>query len=244
MREYFKKQLIYFIKGSTITLFISALIPLIGHIFFKNTMSTSNYILNLFKLFFSLLPIIFLKQRNFLFKDGPLKATALILYYLILLPFINLSLNIKEDESLKVLFFIINITNIALIIISHIILLKYVFNDFFMRRRAIVAGDILVVFTTYITIAITFGLIFTILSIFNGEPAFSGISTHDPALDFYFKHIYFSFITIATVGYGDIVPLSTLARFFSIIEVLIGMLLTNVILGLVIGSGIFAIKKK
>lgn len=38
------------------------------------------------------------------------------------------------------------------------------------------------------------------------------------------KFIYFSFVTLTTLGFGDISPVSTPARFFSIIEALIGQL--------------------
>ena len=129
-----------------------------------------------------------------------------------------------------------------LIVVSHVLLLKYVFSDFFGKRRAVVPSDIIVIFTTYITIAITFGLLYTVLSIYSSEPAFKNINIQNGLLNFYFQHIYFSFITIATVGYGDIVPISTIARFLAMIEIMFGMLLTNVILGLVIGSGIFTFK--
>lgn len=242
MYKYTKDRIIYFCKGIFISGLISIIIPVIGSLLFNGQLILTNLLLNGFKLFLSLLPIVFLTQRNFLFKDGPLKSTALILYYLILLPCINLSLNIHEDENLKYLFILINIINITLIIVSHFLLLKYVFSDFFGKKRPVVPSDIIVIFTTYITIAVSFGLLYTVVSLYSSEPAFSNITFEQGLLNYYFKHIYFSFITIATVGYGDIVPLNTIARFLAIIEVIFGMLLTNVILGLVIGSGIFTFK--
>ncbi|WP_410207480.1 potassium channel family protein [Fusobacterium sp.] len=242
MYKHTKDRVIYFCKGILMSGIISVIISIIGSFLFNGHLTVTSLLINSFKLFLSLLPIVFLTQRNFLFKDGPLKSTALILYYLILLPCINLSLNIHEDEHFKIIFILINIINITLIIVSHFLLLKYVFSDFFSKKRAVVPSDIIVIFTTYITIAISFGLIYTIISLYSSEPAFSNISFQEGLLDYYFKHIYFSFITIATVGYGDIVPLNTAARFLSIIEVIFGMLLTNVILGLVIGSGIFTFK--
>lgn len=242
MYQYEKNRLIFFIKGVLNTLLISLLIPIVVNFIFKERLTLNNCFFNSFKLFFSLLPIIFLRQRNFAFKDGPLKSTILILYYLVLLPFINLSINVKEGESLKYLYILINIINITLIVISHILLLKYVFSDFLRKKRPIVPSDIIVVFTTYITIAITFGLLYTVVSVYSSEPAFTNISLNDGLLIYYFKHIYFSFVTIATVGYGDIAPLSVVARLLAIIEVIFGILLTNVILGLVIGSGIFSFK--
>ncbi len=45
--------------------------------------------------------------------------------------------------------------------------------------------------------------------------------------------IYFSFVTIATVGYGDIAPKSTLAQFTVVSEIMVGLYLLAVILGIV-----------
>lgn len=122
-------------------------------------------------------------------------------------------------------------------------LLKYVFTDFFNRRRKIVPGDITVVITTYITLAISFGLIYTMISLFSESPTFNNIPKTLGEFEFYFRHIYFSFITITTIGYGEIYPLTSLGQLLVMIEVITGVILTNVILGLVIGSGIFNSKK-
>lgn len=123
-------------------------------------------------------------------------------------------------------------------------LLKYVFTDFFKRKRQIVPNDITIIITTYITLAISFGLVYTIISFFSDDIAFNNIPKTLEEFEFYFRHIYFSFITITTIGYGDIYPLTTFGQFLVMIEVITGMILTNVILGLVIGSGIFNFKDK
>jgi voltage-gated potassium channel len=44
-----------------------------------------------------------------------------------------------------------------------------------------------------------------------------------PALESLFTATYFSIVTIATVGYGDIVPVSTFARFIASVEILSGV---------------------
>jgi hypothetical protein len=46
--------------------------------------------------------------------------------------------------------------------------------------------------------------------------------------------IYFSFVTMATVGYGDITPLMGMARFVTILEIILGQLWTLLILGIVL----------
>ncbi|MGL5934654.1 MAG: potassium channel family protein [Cetobacterium sp.] len=243
MRMYQKQQILKFLKSSLITVFISILTSFIAHMITEKKVLFLPTILSSVKIFFSILPIVFLKEKNFLFKDGPLKATVLILYYLILVPIVNFSLGLHENNNLKYFFNFLSFLNVILLIVSHFILLKYVITDFLRRRRKIVASDVTVVITTYITIAISFGLLYTLLTLFNSEPAFNGIDKGLTGFEFYFKHIYFSFITITTVGYGDIYPLTTLGQFLVVVEIITGLLLTNVILGLVIGSGILTFKE-
>ena len=242
MRIYKKEQILKFFKNLIVTAIISILISFFAHLIVEKKILFIQIIESSIKIFFSILPIVFLKERNFLFKDGPLKATILILYYLILVPIINFSLGLNENESLKYFFYFLSFLNVILLILSHIILLKYVVADFLRRRRRVVASDVTVVITTYITIAISFGLLYTLLTLFNDKPVFNGIDRSLGAFQFYFKHIYFSFITITTIGYGDVYPLTALSQFLVVVEIITGLILTNVILGLVIGSGILISK--
>lgn len=246
MRLYKKEQIYNFLKNTVLSMIVAVLISIIAHVLIDKDKIRIDFLeigLSSIKIFFSILPIVFLKQKNFIFKDGPLKATALVFYYLILVPIINFSLNINENESsLKYFFYFLSFVNILLLIACHIIILKYVFTDFFRRRRKIVPKDVVVVITTYITIAISFGLLYTVLSLFSSKQVFNGITQDLPQIEFYFKHIYFSFITITTVGYGDVYPLTMLAQFLVVVEIITGIVLTNVILGLVIGSGILSSK--
>ncbi|ERT67001.1 Ion channel [Cetobacterium somerae ATCC BAA-474] len=246
MRLYKKEQIYSFLKNTILSMGVAILISIVAHVLIDKDKIRIDFLeigLSAVKIFFSILPMVFLKQKNFIFKDGPLKATALVFYYLILVPIINFSLNINENESsLKYFFYFLSFINILLLIACHVIILKYVFADFFRRRRKVVPKDVIVVITTYITIAISFGLLYTVLSLFSSTPVFNGITQDLPQIEFYFKHIYFSFITITTVGYGDVYPLTMLAQFLVVVEIITGIVLTNVILGLVIGSGILSSK--
>lgn len=246
MRLYKKEQIYDFLKNTILSMIVAVLISVVAHVLVDKDKIRIDFLeigLSSVKIFFSILPLVFLKQKNFIFKDGPLKATALVFYYLILVPIINFSLNINENESsLKYFFYFLSFINILLLIACHIIILKYVFADFFRRRRKVVPKDVVVVITTYITIAISFGLLYTVLSLFSSTQVFNGITQDLPQIEFYFKHIYFSFITITTVGYGDVYPLTMLAQFLVVVEIITGIVLTNVILGLVIGSGILSSK--
>jgi hypothetical protein len=57
-----------------------------------------------------------------------------------------------------------------------------------------------------------------------------------PSLETFVNCIYFSVMTSATVGYGDIAPLTTLARAVTTMQVVISFVLVVVVLGWVIGN--------
>lgn len=245
MKLYKQVQLNYFFKISTHAFLLSILFSILALWFNDIKITISILFSSSIKVFLGILPIIFLKQKNFLFKDGPLKSSCLILYYLLIVPIVDIFLELSEiDKELKYFFYFLSFINVLLLITSHIMLLKYVFTDFFKRKRQIVPNDITIIITTYITLAISFGLVYTIISFFSDDIAFNNIPKTLEEFEFYFRHIYFSFITITTIGYGDIYPLTTIGQFLVMIKVITGMILTNVILGLVIGSGIFYFKNR
>jgi hypothetical protein len=49
-------------------------------------------------------------------------------------------------------------------------------------------------------------------------------------------HLYFSFITLTTVGYGDLAPVGDLARSLAILEALIGQLYLVTVIGVIVGN--------
>jgi len=74
----------------------------------------------------------------------------------------------------------------------------------------------------YLTIAVTFVALFTFVGLIIPN-AFSGLSFEDsPALAS--KMIYFSFVTLTSTGYGDIVPVDPVARSLCNVETIIGQL--------------------
>jgi voltage-gated potassium channel len=96
------------------------------------------------------------------------------------------------------------------------------FEEFFQRmsRLAVPAFAFL---SVYALLVIVFGSVFSILSQFGGNEHFR-IGSATRMLSFS-EAIHFSIVTMSTVGYGDIVPASSLARILASAEVVCGIML-------------------
>jgi hypothetical protein len=95
------------------------------------------------------------------------------------------------------------------------------------RNGSRISRVLYLVFISYIYTACLFGFVYTILSDrypvdFTFDPPLKGIDS-----------IYFSFTTLATVGYGDIHPKSDWAKFLVITEMLVGLIYTLVLFAIV-----------
>jgi hypothetical protein len=78
-------------------------------------------------------------------------------------------------------------------------------------------------FWSYIEIAVLYGLVYEALVVRNRDAVVS--SSGEGMLDAFLNPLYFSFITLATIGYGDFTPHSTAARAVAMTESFVGMFL-------------------
>jgi hypothetical protein len=81
------------------------------------------------------------------------------------------------------------------------------------------ARAILGLLSVYLLMGMTFGALFATIAVISDEPFFAQIKTAQP-VDF----TYFSFVTLATVGYGDLTAANPMPRMLSAIEGLLGQL--------------------
>lgn len=235
--------IIFLIK---LTAWISAILPIIFQLLYLGTIDIFKLDYNTFMqipiLFVSIFPIIVIARKNLIFKDGVLKALLLILYYIIFMPVIIIifGLNIERIGGVRYeeLYVLVFAVNIFLLFTSHIVLIKYCVTDIILNRRKVKSSDIVITLLTYITLGISFGALYSVINICYDGQAFHGMDNVHTTLYFYFKHIYFSFVTLTTLGYGDIYPLNFWGEFFVIVESLTGIFLLNFSLGITLSSGI------
>ena len=96
------------------------------------------------------------------------------------------------------------------------------FEEFFDRISHLVAAAFAFL-TFYSVIVIVFAGIYRILDKLS---AASHFSVHGTVRDItYAESLYFSIVTMATVGYGDITPVTDIARLVAAVEVVMGVLL-------------------
>jgi hypothetical protein len=87
-----------------------------------------------------------------------------------------------------------------------------------------IAGAVLL----YLLIGLAFMVLFSFVGLSSGN-AFSGLTfEYDAALAS--RLLYFSFVTLTSTGYGDIVPIHPLARSLCSLEAIIGQLYPAILL--------------
>lgn len=103
----------------------------------------------------------------------------------------------------------------------------YVLLKDLLVQRNITAGMILCAISIYLLIGFMWGGIYGVIE--TADPrAFAGL---DHAADI----LYFSFVALTTVGFGDIAPVSILARWLAILEAAMGSIYMAIIVALIVG---------
>jgi len=98
-------------------------------------------------------------------------------------------------------------------------------------RRAVDTPAVLGVLSVYLLLALFFASLNQLLAAFDPNGYLNGVPGRPSAAD----QLYFSVITMATVGFGDITPASQLARAVTVVAALTGQLYLVSVVAAVIG---------
>ena len=117
-------------------------------------------------------------------------------------------------------------------------ILKVIFSRKYVTLEVIV-GAIAVYLMLGIIWSICYGFLETIY------PGSFSFATHGESFDPY-SIIYFSFVTLTTLGYGDTVPITSMAQSLTIVEALVGQIYLVVVVAWLVGMFISAkgVKKR
>jgi Ion channel len=99
------------------------------------------------------------------------------------------------------------------------------------RERGVTLQTAYGVLCVYLLIGMLFAFAFGAVAVLQSGPLFTNGTEGDLQ-----AHLYFSFTTITTVGYGDLAPAGDLARAFSILEALIGQLYLVTVVAVIVGN--------
>jgi hypothetical protein len=103
------------------------------------------------------------------------------------------------------------------------------------RERAPTADSLYGAFCGYLLLGLVFGNLYCVMEL-RHPGSFAGDALRErTGSDHHYLFNYFSFITLATVGYGDIVPVGNLARGLAVVEAICGQFYIAVLVAELIG---------
>jgi Ion channel len=137
------------------------------------------------------------------------------------------SIWISHFVDMPSLAFVGNCIGIAFIAFLVIIILSFIFSEHKVTIN-VIYGSIVV----YLLIAIMWAFVYSVLESIHPGSFVIGNSQIDVGRRLY---IYYSFVTITTLGYGDITPTTDLANSFSFLEAVTGQLYIAILIARLVG---------
>ncbi|MEX1104683.1 MAG: ion channel [Ilumatobacteraceae bacterium] len=99
------------------------------------------------------------------------------------------------------------------------------------RHRAITARTLVGAVTIFVLVGLFFAFVYRSLLVFDPTSFQASVGTLRPP-----TMQYLSFVTITTVGFGDVIPVSDLARTIVALEALVGQVYLVTVVALVVGN--------
>ncbi len=107
-----------------------------------------------------------------------------------------------------------------------VVILNYVFKE-----KKVTPDLIYGAICVYFLIGLVWGMGYSLLEFYHPVSFDFGDTTHPDMTQF----IYFSYVTMTTLGYGDITPLSSPAQYLALLEAITGQLYVAVIIARLVG---------
>lgn len=98
-------------------------------------------------------------------------------------------------------------------------------------ERRVTLHSVMGALTVYLLAGLIFAFAYSVMGAIAGAPVLSHIGQDKHA-----EEVYFSFITMTTVGYGDIAPTTAAARMTSVLEALFGQLYLVTIVAVIVSN--------
>jgi Ion channel len=98
-------------------------------------------------------------------------------------------------------------------------------------ERRVTLHSVMGALTVYLLAGLIFAFSYGVMEAIASSPVLSHLGTDKHA-----EEVYFSFITLTTVGYGDIAPVASAARMMSVLEALFGQLYLVTIVAVIVSN--------
>jgi Ion channel len=98
-------------------------------------------------------------------------------------------------------------------------------------ERRVTLHSVMGALTVYLLAGLIFAFSYSVMGAIAGSPVLSHLGADKHA-----EEVYFSFITLTTVGYGDIAPIANAARMTSVLEALFGQLYLVTIVAVIVSN--------
>lgn len=117
--------------------------------------------------------------------------------------------------------------NFFYIIATNLLIGLFIFVSF-KKKYIIKRVKLVILLLSYFYLIMLYAYIYSYISILTNHFSKTGLEFVD--------YLYFSLITISTVGYGDITPITTLSKVLVMSEIIIGLVITIIGLSLVLAT--------
>ena len=207
---------------SQITLIVSILLLILFSPFYWDS-PIANYFNFLFMSLILLSSLLTLKKSGFKFKK-----VQTIGYLIIVLTLLTAILQNDYLELVNRIVFVLFYILAAINLLVGIVKSKEVDSNVIFSAVAV-----------YLLFGFCGALLVAVIHFFN-PASFSFQSTYSSQ---FHQYLYFSFVTFTTTGYGDILPISPMARTLAIFLAVFGQIYLTVIIGILIGKYLSSSKK-
>jgi voltage-gated potassium channel len=153
--------------------------------------------------------------------------------YLMILSLVTLDMIFRISQKFYPTIFVI-ISSILLsaltLILITLIILIHVLKD-----KKISINEIYGAICVYLLLGTIWGLFYFLIAYLNPSAIVSPtpITNHESQMT---QSLYFSFITLTSTGYGDIYPVTSMARVVAYLEAIVGQLYLVVLIGWMVGA--------
>jgi hypothetical protein len=215
------------VKGKFLFLLVSLLLLFFFYPFFQRN-PAGILILDIVFLVILLSSIYAISERKNIFIISLLLALTAFASTILNYFLITVSLRLVAVSAYGLFFILMSITILSTI----------------MKAKRVTTETIYASICVYLLLGIIWTMLFSVIEII--EPG-SFLSGGAPVIDFhgdlvkrnvFANFIYYSFVTLTTLGYGDIVPVSPHARALSSLEAVIGQLFIAVLIARLVGMHI------